>query len=324
MDVTVPTGRGRRRLRLLPYAVGLVALVVLVLTLLPGMPGLPGTGSPSLDDRTQDVAARLRCPTCVGESAADSTSPVAESMRSEARRQLAQGRSEDQVVAWFRTRYGADIVLDPQRRGLGWVLWAAPPVAALAVVGGIAGLVVVRRRRLAVRDEAPDRADAGADTGADDEPGGGADGPALALPAGRLAVVVTVAVGAAVAVPLLVLGGRGDDAAASGSAAPNDATSEATSSPSSSPSSSTASNTATDPVARAFALLRAGRPAAAERLVRPVSRRPGADRPLALLVLGLAQRAEGDPAATATLRAFVERYPHHAAAAQVRRLLAAS
>lgn len=270
--------------RLLPLAAAVAAVVVLVLALQPRI------SQPSLDERTQDVAAQLRCPTCVAESAADSTSPVAESMRSEIRRQLAAGRSEDQVLAWFRSRYGDDIVLDPQRHGLGWVLWAAPPVAAVAVG---TGLVVIWRRR-----------------GRESEPAGTAEA-AYALTSARLAVVLTVAVAAAVAVPLLLQHGSHQAAATQSTAA--------------SPSASTAAPSAgTDPVALAFSQLRSGRPAVAERMVRPVAHRPGPDRPLALLVLGLAQRAEGEPDAVHTLRSFLARYPHHPAAAQVRRLLATS
>lgn len=70
-----------------------------------------------------------------------------------------------------------------------------------------------------------------------------------------------------------------------------------------------------------FALLRAGQPEAAEAPVREVLA-AAADQPDALLVLGLAQRVLKDPAATGTLRRFLHVAPHHAAAAQVRRLLA--
>ena len=55
--------------------------------------------------------------------------------------------------------------------------------------------------------------------------------------------------------------------------------------------------------------------------MRPVVARPGHDRALAILVLGLAERAQGEPAWRATLSRFLEHHPHHPAAAQVRRLL---
>lgn len=270
----------RRASQVLAYVVAGVAAVAVVVVIL-----LPSHHAASLDDRTHAVAAELRCPTCAGESAADSTSPMAESMRAEVRRQLATGRSESQVVSWFRDRYGDGIVLAPPRRGIGWVFRAAPPAAALAV---LAGALIVRRRRTS---RPPD-----------DEPAA-----SVPLPARRLPAVLAVAVVAAVAVPLVLHHGPGDESSAAA--------------PTSAGSSPATSAEDADPVSTAFALLRAGHPVEAASIVRRPAHEPGRDRALALLVLGLAERADGQGSAQATLRVFVRRYPHHPAAAQVRRLL---
>lgn len=278
--------------RLLLYAAGLAALAALAAAL------LLGHSSASLDQRTHDVASRLRCPTCVAQSAEDSTSPVADGMRSEIRRQLAAGRSEGQVVDWFRARYGPDIVLVPDRHGLGWALWAAPPAA---LVAGAVVVVAVQRRRTT-------------------SAGGPAAKPALtpadALPTARLALAFAAVLAVGVGVPLLVSGSH----AKSGSAA-STAMSTTTSSSTSGMAPTAAPSVAADPVGTAFQLLKSGHAKEAESLVAPLAARPGHDRALALLVLGLAQRADDDPAATHTLREFVRSYPHHPAAPQVRRLL---
>jgi hypothetical protein len=71
-----------------------------------------------------------------------------------------------------------------------------------------------------------------------------------------------------------------------------------------------------------FDLLRAGRPDDAVPVVRALSEHNGSQRPMALLVLGLAQRSRHDPDASRTLRRFLKVAPNHPAAAQVRRLLA--
>lgn len=283
----VLTGAARPSGRLLALVVG-VALVALVLIVV--LPGQSGRGS--LDDRTHQVAEQLRCPTCVAESAADSTSPVAQSMRSEIRSQLAAGRSTSQVISWFRSRYGDDIVLEPAHHGVGLVLWIIPPLVAIAAAAAL--IVVVRRRRAA----APT-----------------ADPPATALPLSRVGAGVGAAAAVAVVVPLLLTGhggpaGTGGDATRAGTSAGGPS------------AGATAPAGSSDPVARAFALLRAGHPKQAIALVRPALHGTRADRPMALLVLGLAQRAEGSPAATGTLRTFLDRYPHHPAADAVRRLLA--
>lgn len=85
----------------------------------------------TFNDRVSAVDATLRCPTCQGLSAADSPSPVAAGIRREVAQQLAAGASETQVRAYFVTRYGTWILLDPPRRGLGWLLWVAPPLLLL-------------------------------------------------------------------------------------------------------------------------------------------------------------------------------------------------
>jgi cytochrome c-type biogenesis protein CcmH/NrfF len=97
---------------------------------------------PTSDERSREVAATLRCPSCLGETAADSTSPVAESMRIVVDEQLAAGRSPDEVRSWFAEAYGPDVLLVPPARGAAWLLWLVP-LAAVVVVA----VVLVRGRR---------------------------------------------------------------------------------------------------------------------------------------------------------------------------------
>lgn len=106
--------------------------------------------TPSMQEQTRAVAQTLRCPTCIGEDVADSASPIAQAMRLVVAEQLAEGRSGDEVRAWFADRYGDDVLLDPPRRGAGWLLWLAP----LALLGMAAATLTRRhvgnRRALAV------------------------------------------------------------------------------------------------------------------------------------------------------------------------------
>ncbi|MBI3976237.1 MAG: cytochrome c-type biogenesis protein CcmH, partial [Armatimonadetes bacterium] len=103
------------------------------------------------DEQVRAVASRLRCPVCQNESVADSPSELAVQMRALIRERLGRGDSPDAITAYFVSRYGEWILLDPPRRGLGWLLWTAP-AAVLA-----AGLVIAIRfvRRTAKRGESP-------------------------------------------------------------------------------------------------------------------------------------------------------------------------
>ena len=68
----------------------------------------------ALEARTSAVAAQLRCPVCQGLSIQDSPSELAQSMRSLVRDQLAEGKSPDEVKAYFVSKYGEWISARPE------------------------------------------------------------------------------------------------------------------------------------------------------------------------------------------------------------------
>jgi cytochrome c-type biogenesis protein CcmH len=284
----------------------------------------------TLEQRTETLAAELRCPTCQAQSAAMSRSEIAAAMRAEIREQLAAGRAPDQVRAWFAARYGPTVLLEPPRSGMGLALWLVPG-ALLGIGLGLTG-VIVRRRAPAQAADAASRA---------------ADGRGLrrVVPA---AAVVLVAAG--VAAWLVVDGAEPSgvspapvQAAASSAAVGRDeravaddptdpdtwmalgATLEAERAygPSAEAYRKAAELRPQDvraPVRLGLVLLKAGQPAGAESVARQIlAGRPGHAE--GLLVLGLAQRALDLPAARETLQRFLDRAPAHPAAAEVRRLI---
>lgn len=96
----------------------------------------------SLDDRARTIEAQLRCPTCQGLSIADSPATSAAQMRALIREQLAAGRTDDEVRAFFVARYGRWILLDPPVSGPDLAVWLAP-----AVIVTFGAVLVVRRAR---------------------------------------------------------------------------------------------------------------------------------------------------------------------------------
>lgn len=115
-------------------------------------PPTAATSDSALEARTSDVAAQLRCPVCQGLSIQDSPSELARSMRSLVKDQLAQGRTPDQVKAYFVSKYGEWILLEPKPRGFNLVAYAFP---LLVVLGGGALIVYAVRRWTANADQLP-------------------------------------------------------------------------------------------------------------------------------------------------------------------------
>ena len=122
---------------------GVLALV-LVGALALGSRGRPGP--PTEDQRVERITSVVRCPTCRGLSAAQSDAPSAESIRDEVRRRVQAGETDAQVKGYLVSRYGEDILLQPEAEGVGVLVWALPLVAGVAAVGGL--VVVLRGRRV--------------------------------------------------------------------------------------------------------------------------------------------------------------------------------
>lgn len=129
-------------------AAALVAAVLVTLATLTFLGTRPPSGPPTRAQTAHAIAASLRCPTCQGLSAADSPSPVAVGIRDTIDQQLDQGRTPDQVRAWFVARYSSWILLSPPRRGVNWLVWTLPAAAIAALVTLL--VLLGRRRRAAV------------------------------------------------------------------------------------------------------------------------------------------------------------------------------
>ena len=126
----------RRPSFMIPIAVVLVIGVVWLVT------AVSAAQPKSLDERTLEVAHQIQCPVCNGESVADSPSLKAAEMRAVIRQQLAEGRSEQQVLDYFSQVYGSDILESPPRQGFTSLIWIMPLLMLLA---GTAAVVVLAR-----------------------------------------------------------------------------------------------------------------------------------------------------------------------------------
>lgn len=107
-------------------------------------------------DRGYELQQRLRCPVCTSVSIAESQSDTAVAMRRAVDEQIAAGRSDAQIIDYFRARYGDWVLIDPPARGPTLLLWLLP--AAVALAGLAAVLARSRRTQPAIDLSAADRA----------------------------------------------------------------------------------------------------------------------------------------------------------------------
>ncbi|MCI0453939.1 MAG: cytochrome c-type biogenesis protein CcmH [Candidatus Dadabacteria bacterium] len=117
------------------YITALASFILGVLTLKPL--------ADSIDDKVREISYLLMCPVCQGQTVAESNSELATQMRTIVRKKLEEGKSKEEIIAYFVARYGETILGAPPARGANWLLWALP---ALALVFGGAGVALFLRK----------------------------------------------------------------------------------------------------------------------------------------------------------------------------------
>ena len=95
------------------------------------------------ETRAYNLAVRLKCPICAGESLAGSQTDLAKDLRARIDDEIAAGSTDQEIVDMFVTNYGEQVLLDPPSTGWGVVLWAVP--LGILIVGAIAVLGLRRK-----------------------------------------------------------------------------------------------------------------------------------------------------------------------------------
>lgn len=89
----------------------------------------------NLDIQVREIAKTLRCTVCQTENIWESGAPLAKQMRDVIRERLKKGESEPEIRAYFLSRYGDYILMEPPKHGYNWLIWVAPFL--LLIVGGL-------------------------------------------------------------------------------------------------------------------------------------------------------------------------------------------
>ncbi|MCY4612643.1 MAG: cytochrome c-type biogenesis protein CcmH [Nitrospira sp.] len=79
-----------------------------------------------IDQKVREIAKTLRCTVCQTENIWESGAPLAQQMRAAVRERVMQGQSTEEIRAYFHSRYGDYIMMEPPKQGINWLIWLAP------------------------------------------------------------------------------------------------------------------------------------------------------------------------------------------------------
>ena len=104
-----------------------------------------------LDARAAEIASELRCPVCRNQSVVESNADLSREMQALVRERLVAGDTPDEVKEYFVSRYGEWILLEPQRRGINWLVWGLPFVVLIS--GAVLAFTLLRRWAASTPDD---------------------------------------------------------------------------------------------------------------------------------------------------------------------------
>jgi cytochrome c-type biogenesis protein CcmH len=111
--------------------------------------GVTRAGGPRTnEERVDAIAKTIKCPVCRSESVFDSKADASQNIRDEIARQVAAGRSDDQIRSFINARFqDQGLLLVPPKSGVDSLVWVLPVVALVLAAGGL--VVAFRKWRLA-------------------------------------------------------------------------------------------------------------------------------------------------------------------------------
>jgi cytochrome c-type biogenesis protein CcmH len=100
--------------------------------------GTRSTGPTDPLDRAHAIEQTIKCPTCRGQSVAESDAPASKAIRTDIATRIADGQSDDEIRDYFAAQFGDDIILRPKSSGIGGLVWVLPVAALVLAAGGLA------------------------------------------------------------------------------------------------------------------------------------------------------------------------------------------
>jgi cytochrome c-type biogenesis protein CcmH len=145
---SIATKRGRPRSGTLFPVTWLLLMVSIIFLATPAHAVQPNEmlADPALEARARDIGRELRCLVCRNQSIDDSDADLAHDLRVLVRERLKEGDTNDQVIAYVRSRYGDFVLLRPPFAVGTVLLWVGPLLILLLGAFGVARFYRARAR----------------------------------------------------------------------------------------------------------------------------------------------------------------------------------
>lgn len=135
-------------------ALGALALVVAV--------SVPVAAASERHPTLSELEGELMCPTCKGETLAESSAPAANRIRHYVARWITAGNTKSQIKARLVAQFGPSILAAPTKHGFDLLAWMLPLAGAL---GGAVVIAFLARRWVHARDPGAPAAEAAGQNG---------------------------------------------------------------------------------------------------------------------------------------------------------------
>ena len=97
---------------------------------------------PYSEKEAQSIDRSLMCPVCPAETIDQAQVEIARQMRAVVRDMLGKGASRDEVLDFFVSRYGPEVLAAPPKSGINILVWVLPIAGILAALAG--GYFIIR------------------------------------------------------------------------------------------------------------------------------------------------------------------------------------
>ena len=101
---------------------------------------------PVANKRVAEISAQLRCLVCQNQSIADSNAELAMDLKKQVVKQIAEGKTNQQIIDFMVDRYGDFVLYNPPFKMSTLLLWLGPILFLVLALGGLFYTMAKRKK----------------------------------------------------------------------------------------------------------------------------------------------------------------------------------